>query len=126
MQCTKQQCKPLPPVSCDDPGFVPVQSLTQEDPCCVQTECRKNPLSSSMWKILYILWGTSETSFQHLICTLLSSYSAHLSPHDSHTFCIAFTRCLKRAPFKRNTFHFREREKSISPTQGKHAYQKVI
>ncbi|XP_043404992.1 mucin-5AC [Chelonia mydas] len=40
VQCTKQQCKPLPPVSCDDPGFVPVQSLTQEDPCCVQTECR--------------------------------------------------------------------------------------
>ncbi|XP_053881324.1 mucin-5AC-like isoform X1 [Malaclemys terrapin pileata] len=40
VQCTKRPCKPLPPVSCDDPGFVPVQSLTQEDPCCVQTECR--------------------------------------------------------------------------------------
>ncbi|XP_050813146.1 mucin-5AC-like [Gopherus flavomarginatus] len=40
VQCTKRPCKPLPPVSCDDPGFVPVQSLTQEDPCCGQTECR--------------------------------------------------------------------------------------
>ncbi|TFK08675.1 antigen KI-67 [Platysternon megacephalum] len=40
VQCTKRPCKPLPPVSCDDPGFAPVQSLTQEDPCCVQTECR--------------------------------------------------------------------------------------
>nr|XP_032644685.1 mucin-5AC isoform X2 [Chelonoidis abingdonii] len=40
VQCTKRPCKPLPPVSCDDPGFVPVQSLTREDPCCGQTECR--------------------------------------------------------------------------------------
>ncbi|XP_026509701.1 mucin-5AC [Terrapene carolina triunguis] len=40
VRCTKRPCKPLPPVSCDDPGFVPVQSLTREDPCCVQTECR--------------------------------------------------------------------------------------
>ncbi|XP_030416500.1 mucin-5AC [Gopherus evgoodei] len=40
VQCTKRPCKPLPPVSCDDPGFVPVQTLTQEDPCCGQTECR--------------------------------------------------------------------------------------
>uniref|UniRef100_A0A8C4Y9V5 Mucin-5AC n=1 Tax=Gopherus evgoodei TaxID=1825980 RepID=A0A8C4Y9V5_9SAUR len=45
VQCTKRPCKPLPPVSCDDPGFVPVQTLTQEDPCCGQTECRKNPLT---------------------------------------------------------------------------------
>uniref|UniRef100_A0A8C3T349 Mucin-5AC n=1 Tax=Chelydra serpentina TaxID=8475 RepID=A0A8C3T349_CHESE len=92
VQCTKRPCKPLLPVSCDDPGFVPIQSLTQEDPCCVQTECRKNPLRSSMWKILYISWGTAETSFQHLIWTLLSSYSAHLSHRDPKTFCIAFTR----------------------------------
>uniref|UniRef100_A0A452J1B5 Uncharacterized protein n=1 Tax=Gopherus agassizii TaxID=38772 RepID=A0A452J1B5_9SAUR len=51
VQCTKRPCKPLPPVSCDDPGFVPVQTLTQEDPCCGQTECRKNPLSSSIYSL---------------------------------------------------------------------------
>ncbi|XP_075784328.1 mucin-5AC [Pelodiscus sinensis] len=40
VQCKKHTCKPQPPVSCDDPGFVPAQSLSPEDPCCVQTECR--------------------------------------------------------------------------------------
>uniref|UniRef100_A0A8C0JG30 Uncharacterized protein n=1 Tax=Chelonoidis abingdonii TaxID=106734 RepID=A0A8C0JG30_CHEAB len=53
VQCTKRPCKPLPPVSCDDPGFVPVQSLTREDPCCGQTECRKNPLSSSIFLLIF-------------------------------------------------------------------------
>ncbi|XP_074854648.1 mucin-5AC [Carettochelys insculpta] len=42
VQCNKHPCQPTPPVSCDNPGFVPVQSLKPEDPCCVQTECRCN------------------------------------------------------------------------------------
>ncbi|NWX74777.1 MUC5A protein, partial [Alca torda] len=42
VHCTKHKCSLTQQVFCDEPGYMPVQIQTPEDPCCTRTECYCN------------------------------------------------------------------------------------